>query len=41
MLVALTGYRRPEDRQKATQAGFNRHLVKPVGLPELEAVLHA
>jgi CheY-like chemotaxis protein len=40
VLVALTGYGMPEDRQKASRAGFNVHLIKPVGLPELEAALH-
>lgn len=39
VLIALTGYGRPEDREKATRAGFNLHLIKPVGLPELEAAL--
>jgi len=39
VLVALTGYGMPEDRQKAARAGFNVHLIKPVGLPELEAAL--
>jgi CheY-like chemotaxis protein len=29
-LVALTGYGRPEDRQRALEAGFHAHLVKPV-----------
>jgi signal transduction histidine kinase len=29
-LVALTGYGFPEDRQQSRQAGFVRHLVKPV-----------
>jgi CheY-like chemotaxis protein len=29
-LVALTGYGFPEDRQLSRQAGFVRHLVKPV-----------
>jgi PAS domain S-box-containing protein len=29
-LVALTGYGFPEDRQQSKQAGFVRHLVKPV-----------
>jgi CheY-like chemotaxis protein len=29
-LVALTGYGFPEDRQQSQQAGFVRHLVKPV-----------
>ena len=39
VLVALTGYGMPEDRLKASRAGFNIHLIKPVGLPELEAAL--
>jgi signal transduction histidine kinase/ActR/RegA family two-component response regulator len=30
VLVALTGYGMAEDRQKALEAGFDRHLVKPV-----------
>jgi signal transduction histidine kinase len=29
-LVALTGYGNEEDRRKSIEAGFNRHLVKPV-----------
>jgi CheY-like chemotaxis protein len=29
-LVALTGYGRDEDREKAAECGFNSHLVKPV-----------
>ncbi|MDB5760529.1 MAG: hybrid sensor histidine kinase/response regulator [Burkholderia sp.] len=29
-LVALTGYGLPEDQQRALQAGFDLHLVKPV-----------
>ena len=41
VLVALTGYGQPEDRAKAKKAGFDVHLIKPVGLPELEAALHA
>jgi signal transduction histidine kinase len=38
-LVALTGYGQPEDRQQATEAGFDAHLVKPVDPPELTRVL--
>jgi PAS domain S-box-containing protein len=30
LLVALTGYGRAADREKAMQAGFDHHLVKPV-----------
>ena len=30
VLVALTGYGQPEDRRRATEAGFDSLLVKPV-----------
>ena len=30
LLIALTGYGQPEDRKRATEAGFNSLLVKPV-----------
>jgi signal transduction histidine kinase len=30
VLVALTGYGNEEDRRKSIEAGFNRHLIKPV-----------
>jgi signal transduction histidine kinase/ActR/RegA family two-component response regulator len=30
LLVALTGYGRPEDRERAREAGFSYHLTKPV-----------
>jgi CheY-like chemotaxis protein len=33
-LVALTGYGRDSDQRQAAEAGFEMHLVKPVG-PEL------
>lgn len=29
-LIAVTGYGRPEDRQRAREAGFDGHLIKPV-----------
>jgi CheY-like chemotaxis protein len=35
LLIAYTGYGRPEDRCRAFQAGFNAHLVKPVDVAEL------
>ena len=38
-LVALTGYARPEDLQRAREAGFDRHLAKPASLEALEEVL--
>ena len=30
LLVALTGYGQPADRQRGRDAGFDEHLVKPV-----------
>jgi PAS domain S-box-containing protein len=39
LLVALTGYGRPEDRQRALEAGFDAHLVKPVDFDELNDFL--
>jgi signal transduction histidine kinase len=39
LLVALTGHAQPEDRQKATMAGFNVHLTKPVELEALQSLL--
>lgn len=38
-LVALTGYGQEEDKKKATEAGFDHHLTKPVGIADLLAVL--
>ena len=38
-LVALTGYGQPGDRQQALAAGFDVHLVKPVGVEDLEPLL--
>jgi two-component system, sensor histidine kinase len=40
-LVALTGYGFPEDRQQSHQAGFARHLVKPVEPEALHRELNA
>lgn len=34
-LVALTGYGQPEDIRRSAEAGFDDHLVKPVGLEAL------
>jgi signal transduction histidine kinase/CheY-like chemotaxis protein len=34
-LVAVTGYGQPEDRERATKAGFDHHLVKPAKLAEV------
>jgi CheY-like chemotaxis protein len=38
-LIALTGYGTPEDRQRALDAGFDAHVVKPVDFEALTAVL--
>jgi CheY-like chemotaxis protein len=38
-MVALSGWGRPEDRRLATEAGFDRHYAKPIGLDELEVIL--
>ena len=38
-LVALTGWGQDEDRNKSAEAGFDMHLVKPVDLAQLRAVL--
>jgi CheY-like chemotaxis protein len=38
-LVALTGYGREEDKSAALAAGFDDHLVKPVEIEKLEAVV--
>jgi PAS domain S-box-containing protein len=40
-LVALTGYGRPEDRERALAAGYDAHLVKPVDPVRLASVLAA
>jgi CheY-like chemotaxis protein len=35
----VTGYGQDEDRRRAAEAGIDRHLVKPVELDELKAVI--
>jgi PAS domain S-box-containing protein len=39
LLVALTGYGRPEDISESKAAGFDEHLVKPPSMEMLQAVL--
>ena len=39
VLVALTGYGRESDRQRAREAGFDHHLTKPAGWGEVEKIL--
>lgn len=38
-LIALTGYGREEDRRRAMEAGFDYHVIKPVGKQQLDALL--
>ncbi|HET9158751.1 MAG TPA: ATP-binding protein [Myxococcaceae bacterium] len=38
-LVAVSGYGQDADRTAALEAGFSRHLVKPVSLEEIESVV--
>jgi CheY-like chemotaxis protein len=40
-LIAVTGYGREADRRLATEAGFDLHLVKPVGPDVLRQLLAA
>jgi CheY-like chemotaxis protein len=39
MLVALTGWGQESDRQESREAGFDRHLVKPVNPEEIRALM--
>lgn len=38
-LVAITGYGRREDRLRSEEVGFDAHLIKPIDLDQLQAVL--
>jgi CheY-like chemotaxis protein len=39
VLIALTGWGRDDDRQRAAIAGFDQHMTKPVDPEKLEAFL--
>ena len=39
LLVALTGWGQDDDRRKSMETGFDHHLVKPIDLESLNAVL--
>lgn len=41
LLVAVSGYGQPDDHQRSGEAGFDRHLVKPVDLLVLRDILHS
>ena len=38
-LVAVTGYGQPGDRARSREVGFAEHLVKPIGIEALRALL--
>jgi PAS domain S-box-containing protein len=38
-LAALTGYGQPSDKQRAMEAGFDEHLVKPISIEAVQAVV--
>jgi PAS domain S-box-containing protein len=38
-VVALSGYGRPEDKQRSADAGFDAHLVKPVDFSDLRQLM--
>ncbi len=39
VLVAVTGYGQPSDRERSAQSGFDAHIVKPIELDVLEFLL--
>jgi CheY-like chemotaxis protein len=41
LLVALTGYGQPEDREESLHSGFDHHLVKPVAAQALLSLVAA
>ncbi|WP_375138185.1 ATP-binding protein [Stutzerimonas azotifigens] len=41
LLVAITGWGQPKDKEAALAAGFDRHLTKPVNINELLAAIDA
>lgn len=38
VLVAITGFGQPEDRDRALEAGFDHHLVKPADFDALQSL---
>ncbi|MBN8628709.1 MAG: response regulator [Planctomycetes bacterium] len=39
VLIAISGYGQPADKERSQAAGFTRHLVKPIDPAELEQIL--
>jgi len=38
-LIAVTGYGQPADRERARDAGFDAHLLKPIDIDTLQRML--
>jgi two-component system CheB/CheR fusion protein len=41
LIAAVSGYGGPEDRRKSQEAGFDRHLVKPIGRATQEELVES
>ena len=41
VLIAMTGWGQEEDKRRSREAGFDHHLVKPVDIKDLQALLAA
>ncbi|HVJ82278.1 MAG TPA: response regulator, partial [Planctomycetia bacterium] len=41
VIAAVSGYGGEEDRRRSRDAGFDRHLVKPVGQEDLELLVRS
>ena len=39
LLIALSGWGQPDDRQRSVEAGFDHHLTKPADLQELATII--
>jgi CheY-like chemotaxis protein len=39
LLVAVTGWGEPDDKERTSAAGFDHHLIKPVDVDEVEKLL--
>jgi PAS domain S-box-containing protein len=39
LLIAVTGWGQPDDKERARSAGFDQHLTKPVDLAQIERML--
>ena len=41
LLIAISGYGQPEDRERSKAVGFDHHLVKPIDCAELLALMRS